>query len=306
VRPILEARCASCHNRGSAAPLMTYEAAADARTGIQMALLAGLVTPSLADAAAPRAEHRALTMLELHTLMTWSAGGAPEAGVRPPHQPHTAHHGGVFFETGGDTVHMELVWQEQRRVRIYLSDAFGEPLAGPPPRVRVVTADQVSAPFVAAATGEYLEARIATQRLPATLQVMVTAPGAAEERSFGFVLSALGTEPFDFTVPPTEIPPTRAAVLDAIGTQVKAAEELVAAGAFGRLYLPATHLRNLLLALPSRPEASIPDRRALEPQLLHALRLAWLIHLSGDVGSPVQTRATMTELRRAVDALAAP
>jgi hypothetical protein len=286
VRPILLMRCGSCH-----ADLLNYEGARRFPFGLQRVLLSGMTTPSLADGVALRPEHQALSMIEFDTLMTWSAGGTPEEGVKP-HMPHRGEHGGMFVAGAGDAVHLEAVFQEQRRFRVYVSDPSGAPLGAEQLRalqVRVGVAGVESA-LATSADGPYLEARIATQSLPATFTLIVKASAGGEQR-LNLTFGGFSVEPVDATVPPTVIPKTTPGVLVAIQEQTNAAEKLAAAGGYGQLYIPASHLRELLLAMP--------PHRSLEK----AMRATWLVHLSGDDGSPAQSRAATGELRKAIDQL---
>ena len=287
VRPILEARCGSCHR-----DLLIYENARAFPFGLQRVLLSGITSPSIADAVAPRAEHQSLSLLEFDTLMTWSAGGTPEDGVKP-HQPHQGEHGGLFVEGPGDAVHLEAVFQAQRRFRLYASDPAGAPL--PADRLRSiaarVTASGVETALTASADRPYLEARIATQRLPATFTLIVKTSAAGEEQRLNLTFVDFGIEPPESTVLPTIIPPTADGFLAAIQEQTKEAEKMSAAGRYGQLFIPAGHLRDLLLAMK--------PGRALD----RAMRAVWLVHLSGDDGSPLQARTAVAELRKSVDQL---
>jgi hypothetical protein len=302
VKPILQARCLSCHRPGAAAiPLDTYQAAKSFPFGLQQALLAGITTPSLADDVRARPEHGGLSMIEFDTLMTWSAGGTPEAGVPPPHKSHVADHGGMLIPVDGDAIHLEVVWQEQRRVRLHATDAHGTPL--PADRLqalqaRVITdADRAESRFAVAAGGAYLEARIASQPLPATMRVFYSAPGAAEQE-FGLLFHSLAVPPPDFAVAPLVIPAQRRDVLALVDEQARVAEQMAEGGDFSSLYVPTAHLRELLLALGADPSAA-----ARQPHLARVMRAVWLVHLSGDLGTPPQARAGAIELRRAADAL---
>lgn len=303
VLPILQARCLSCHGAsGPGGRLDSYDAAKTFPFGIQQALLAGLTTPSLADDVKVRPEHALLPMIEFDTLMTWIAGGTPEAGVAPPHKSHTADFGGITIPVDGDRTHLELVWQEQRRVRLHVSDVHGAPLPADQLRAwqaRVVTdADNLQSRFAVAAGGEGLEARIATQRLPATMRVFFTPPDAAEQE-FGMLFNMLSQPPPDFTVTPIAIPEQAPAMLALVDEHTRAAERMAEAGDLSSLYVPTTHLRDLLLAL--RRDAAGARH---EPRLGRAMRAVWLLHLSGDLGTPAQARAGASELRRAVAELA--
>jgi hypothetical protein len=190
-------------------------------------------------------------------------------------------------------VHLEGVFQEQRRFRLYVGDPAGAAL--PAERLRSVSARVIASGVETALTpssgGPYLEARIATQRLPATFTLIVKPSPTAEEQRVNLTFVDLGVEPLDAAVPPTIIPRTVAGILAAIEEQTRAAEKLSAAGGYGQLFIPAGHLRDLLLAMP--PQSGLAP----------AMRAAWLVHLSGDDGSPRQARTAVGELRKAIDQL---
>src|SRR5258705_2822762 len=116
--------------------LLSYDAARQFPFGLQRVLLSGITTPSIADGVPARSEHQSLSPIEFDTLMTWAAGGTPEEGIRA-HRAHQGEHGGIFVADAGDTVHVEAVFQEQRRFRVYVSDPFGAPLRLPGARVIV-------------------------------------------------------------------------------------------------------------------------------------------------------------------------
>jgi hypothetical protein len=112
IRPIVERRCASCHN-GTARPSFTFDLAAVWPYNFQRSLLTH-----------PAGIER-VTVAEFDTLLTWSAGGSPE-GTRPSgapvselpkrHGSHGGEQGGAMLVMFDDTMHAELVWQEQRPI----------------------------------------------------------------------------------------------------------------------------------------------------------------------------------------------
>lgn len=80
VRPILAAKCGTCHGDGGVAglPLLRFDEARAAAWPIRQALLTDRMPPWSAVAGdTPLKGSPALTAREMNTLMTWAAGGTP-------------------------------------------------------------------------------------------------------------------------------------------------------------------------------------------------------------------------------------
>jgi hypothetical protein len=236
-------------------------------------------------------------------LLAVPAVCAAQASLR--HAAHSGQHGGILLPIANDTLHVEGVWQEQRRFRVYVTDAAGDALV--PARLRELQmqvaddADRV-ATLAVSADGEYLEARIATQPVPAVLTIVVKS-GNTESERLAMRFSGYSSEP-SFEVKPIAIPGSLTGVLEALRAQVGSSIELVAAGAFGQVYEPATHSRELLLALVPYAEKLDPaPRRAANAAIAEMLRASWLVHLSGDVGTPMQSSSAVKVLRDAFNEL---
>jgi hypothetical protein len=285
VKPIVERRCAACHD-GTARPAFTFDIAAEWPYNFQRALLAH------------PAGTEAITVVEFDTLMTWSAGGSPE-GPRPSgappsklpkrHAPHAGEEGGAVLVLFDDTMHAELVWQQQRRVRLFITDAEGKPWPLPQLgrlQARVKGPSNKTSPFELSKDGEYLEARVDSAPPPADFEVLVRRPDAVES-SAAVTLADHALPPLSFEVPPTVIPTTVPGMVSALGEHAAKARAMVNAGQFGSLYLPTTHVRDLVLAIAQR---SADPPAVLRPML----RATWQLHLAGDAGTPA-------EIRRAAD-----
>ena len=235
-----------------------------------------------------------------------SSNGAAAQDRPQRHGSHGGQHGGLLLPIANDTLHLEGVFQEQRRFRLYVTDAGGRPLT--PLALRALDlkvsdeAGRISL-LVLSADGQYLEARIATQTLPAVITVIIPAANGDPER-LGMLFSAYSIEPQSFEVAPMAIPSTLKGVLEALRGQVQAAMELAASRDFGQLYEPATHSRELLLALvPYAQKLDAAPRRAADAAIASALRAAWLTHLSGDIGTPLQSSAAVSALSAAFNEL---
>ena len=222
------------------------------------------------------------------------------------HGSHGGQHGGLLLPIANDTLHLEGVFQEQRRFRMYVTDAGGRPLT--PSALRALdlkVSDEAGriSPLVLSGDGQYLEARIATQTLPTAITVIIPAANGDPDR-LGMLFSAYTIEPPSFEITPIAIPPTLKGVLEALRGQVQAAMELAAARDFGQLYQPTTHSRELLLALvPYAEKLDAAPRRAAEAAIASALRASWLAHLSGDMGTPIQSSAAVSALSAAFNEL---
>ena len=276
IRPLFERSCASCHDRKSVAPsLLRYDDAAAAYPAIERALLAQ-----------DRAEHGAqLTHLDFDRIMTWAAGGTPE-GDRPPgapapprrHATHAGQLGGLLVPLAGDTLHAEAVFSEQRRLRLFVTTTTGDPVTTERLRglrIATRTADGSETPFVVTRSGDALEARLPTVALPATFVIIDRNGDAATPPSV--IFSSYSIAPAELEIPPTELPALDSEFVAAIEQHAVMALKLVAESQYGQVYLPTTHVRDLLIAMKT---ADANRDRALGAMM----RANWALHLAGDNG----------------------
>ena len=203
----------------------------------------------------------------------------------------------------GDTLHVEGVWSEQRRFRVYVTDVAGEPL--PIAQLRQL-AGEVIAPSgaaspLAATGGEFLEARIATVTAPAQFSVVIKGAQRVDD-VIGMHFVSYSAPPAELDIPTTRVPPTAAEIVASILEQQSVVNELIGGGKYGQLYVPTTHVRNLVLALASSPESSgSVSRVAAVRQLMVA---TWQLHLDGDNNGPFEVRRAATRFDDAVAAVA--
>jgi len=277
IRPLFEQSCASCHDPKGARPsLLRYDEAMSAYPDIERALL----RPS-------RSEHGSqLTHVEFDRVMTWAAGGTPE-GDRPPGAPvpaprrhaiHAGQLGGLLVPMQGDTLHIEVTFAEQRRLRAFVTTTGGEPLTTERLRALALatkTADGSEAPFLVSRSGDALEARVPSTKLPATFVLIDRQGDAAPPPSVTF--SSYSVTPAELLIPPTEIPTIDPLFISGIRVQADTALKLVSESQHGQLYLPTTHIRDLLIAME-------PADANRERALREMTRANWALHLAGDNG----------------------
>jgi hypothetical protein len=282
VKPIVDRLCARCHTGAPQPRVLTFDAAAQRPYLFQQSLLTH----------PPGAE--ALTVVEFDTLMTWSAGGSPE-GARPTgaplsqlprrHGAHAGEHGGAMLAMFGDTQHVEAVWEEQRRFRVYVNNAEGQllaPLALRDWQVRV--ADPSGQPAIAtpSSNGDYFEARIPSTSLPGTFTVSVRRPDRRED-AVTITFTSHSIPPPEFTMTPTVIPSSTSLIVAALKDQASVAQRMIAEFQYASLYVPTTRVRDLAVALT-------PAGAAQSAALQLLIRAAWALHIAGDVGSPQEAR----------------
>ena len=128
------------------------------------------------------------------------------------HGNHNPQHGGQFFMDQDNWHHLEGTYPRAGIFRVYLYDDFTKPLKladvkkiasqAPPvvvmqnvdPATHVSTPGQ-SFPLVMSPNGRYLEAKIASAKLPASMQAKVKFSPAARESVFDFTFDKYSKEP---------------------------------------------------------------------------------------------------------------
>jgi hypothetical protein len=133
--------------------------------------------------------------------------------------------------------------------------------------------------------------------VPANFTVVIRRPDDAAS-SGAVTFMEHSRPPPSFDVPPTVIPTSLPGMLSALGEHAATARSMVNDGAFGTLYLPATHRRELVMALA--------QRSVEKPAVLQELmRATWQLHLAGDLGTPSEIRQAADVFDAAVSAVAA-
>lgn len=220
------------------------------------------------------------------------------------HLPHEPLHGGQFFPAAQDTLHLEGVWPEQRRFKLFVADAFGRPL----PEARLlalggrIVAGGVSSALAAGPDAEYLEARLPTLKLPAELSLILSVPGHADE-GFQFSFHGYSDErnAVRFPIEPTVIPDSRAGILAALAAARDEVEAVFSRGQLAYVYAPADRARDLVMALePYQPALPAAGYARAGELIRVAVRAAWLLHVASDEGTLAQADAARIALNAAI------
>ncbi len=145
-----------------------------------------------------------------------TSGFAPPSRAQQPHLPHEGRHGGAFATAASDTLHVEAVWSEQRRVRLFLVRANGDPITLDTLRDVQLTAVAGATESVAALMeiDGHFEARIPTLQLPAAISVRLKMPDDAREDLLVFTFDDYSKQIDDIARPsPADIPDTLNGIL---------------------------------------------------------------------------------------------
>ncbi len=331
-------------------------------------------------------------LVQVIVSMSWSCAANPEIdqitpGACPdgsamtvkytsrPHGNHNPQHGGQFFMAPDNWTHLEGTFPQERTVRIYLYDDYTKPLPREkftPVQGRIITKTTVgdatredSFSLAPAPSGEYLEARVDTRTLPASVVAKIRLKPDGPEHHFDFTFTELTKEPLKpaaaiakapspaaSTAAPTApaaavgtaaapastpapaaagpstsqaqspaaptsindmvnpalievaIPATLEEIVAEITIRHQEIGDLVAAGQFTDVWLPAFQAKDLALAMNAHG-AEMPTyrRRLLEPALKQLLRAAWMLDAFGDLGNREQVTAAYGEFSAAVSAI---
>jgi hypothetical protein len=154
--------------------------------------------------------------------VSWTCAGRPEIDqVTPatcpdgsamvvkytqrPHGNHNPQHGGLFFMAPDNWHHLEGTFPQARLVRIYLYDDYTKPLPRDrmkPVSGRIVTKSsaggasrEVSFPLTQSRNGQYLEAKVDSRTLPASIVAKIKLKADAPEYHFDFTFTEFSKEP---------------------------------------------------------------------------------------------------------------
>jgi hypothetical protein len=233
------------------------------------------------------------------------AGGVTSTFAQaPPHAAHGARLGGAFAAVAADTIHVEAVWSEQRRLRLFVWDASGEPMSID--RLREidarVSAGGIESPLQLLEVESYFEARIPTLTLPAAIVVLISVRSGPEERvpiTFAeYSPDAMGLA----MASPPEIPATLRGILDAVASDRREAEALLDKREFFAMSAPEERIRERVLAIePYLGALTAGERVKAEDEIASVVRACWLLHLALDYGDVAQRQAALQQLTDALD-----
>ena len=230
---------------------------------------------------------------------------APLFGQPAPHAAHVGRYGGAFAAASGDSLHVEAVWTEQRRIRFFLTDASGDPL--PLERLRNIDVTTIAGGVESAAVlielDSHFEARIPTLRLPATITVRFTAPATAPAELLQFTFEDYTQRIDDIPrASPSEVPSTLAGILRALADDRAAVQSIYAERVdAGRIFPIEERIRERVLAIEPYL-APLPAERRGQAQaaIMQVVRSCWLLHTSMDHGNDAQLDAAVTQFSTAL------
>lgn len=229
-------------------------------------------------------------------------GGA--AGVRTTrraeHGDHNPRHGGVLFMAPDGVHHLEGTLADGA-FRLWFYDSFTRPIPPEGFAARVVAADDRGAPLsdpvaLAVAEGALETAVAADPGVRASFTAFVRFPDREEEDRFDFVFlpeaerarlaaefgSGADSEAGNAGgLPELRVPDSREAILAEIRARDLRVRNLIAAGRWADLFIPALEAKALALAYGDRFREDEPRPWVAIKRIV---RGAWLLDLHGDAG----------------------
>ena len=230
-------------------------------------------------------------------------GGAPSGRTtrQAEHGDHNPRHGGVLFMAPDGVHHLEGAL-EDGAFRLWFYDSFTRPLAPAPFAARAVEADDrgaaVSEPVALVLGDGALEMAVATDpEARASFTAFVRFPDREEEDRFDFVFlpeaerarlaaqfgGGFGGESGGEGgggLPELRVPESREAILAEIRARDLRVQNLIAAGRWADLFIPALEAKTLALAYGDRFGSEERPWVAIK----RIVRGAWLLDLHGDAG----------------------
>lgn len=231
---------------------------------------------------------------------------APAQAQPAPHASHEARLGGILSPAAADTLHAEAVWSEQRRLRLFVTNASAEPL--PIERLREIEArvliGEQESPFQLLELEGYFEARIPTLGLPAAMIVELRVPAMSADRvALTFRTYSEDVRGFGSAAPP-EIPDTLAGIIEALAEDRRAAQAAFEHGQFAAMSEPEERIRERAIAIEPHLASLSPALRAQAKIAITAVvRACWLLHMSLDYGNLPQREAAIRQVGETLDRL---
>ena len=237
------------------------------------------------------------------------------------HMDHSPRHGGTVFMAPDSFHHVEGTYPEAGIFRLYATDNYRNPVTLSEWGGRVVLEEEYNADtdefteltafnLIPSVEGEYLEAVVGDLAPPAEFITKVIFGVDGEqfpEERFDFIFSdyssdtappalSLAPEITDAAVPlatriQPEIPELTIELVSEIGVRAQQIQELVTAGRFTEIFVPALQGKALALELDRRSDLdNLPVRRQNELRIAvrHLVRAAYLLDWYGDLGNKQQ------------------
>ena len=219
---------------------------------------------------------------------------------RAEHGDHNPRHGGVLFMAADGVHHLEGELADTA-FRLWFYDSFTRPLSPDGFAARVVAVDDRGAPTADPVTlsvgagGEALEtAAVAAPGERTSFTAFVRFPDREEEDRFDFVFlpeaerARLAAEFGEESgregggaLPELRVPDSREAILEEIRARDLRVRNLIAAGRWADLFIPALEAKTLALAYGDRFRSDEPRPWVAIKRIV---RGAWLLDLHGDAG----------------------
>ena len=235
------------------------------------------------------------------------------------HMDHTPRHGGTVFMAPDSFHHIEGVYPEAGLFRLYATDNYREPVDVTSWGGRVVLEEAYDAAtdefteviafdLAPSPDGAFLEAVMDAVAIPAEIIAKVVFVEDFPEERFDFIFAEYTAEetaradvrgvtptlsrgsdvPLAERVRPV-IPDSPTDIVSEIAARDAALQELIAAGRFTEIFIPALQAKELGLALIERADdLSERDRNALRIAVRHLVRAAYLLDWYGDLGNRQQ------------------
>lgn len=217
------------------------------------------------------------------------------------HGNHSPQYGGLFFMASDSWHHLEGTLPEPGLFRLHLYNDYSKPL--PAAEMRQVTGTLTRGnavlPLKPGADGRTLEVRDAGLVVPTSLVAKVKFKKEGPEYRFDFVFSSAAP------VAPTvaDAPPEKTAdLVKQLGQRKQEISDLITAGRFAEVYVPAFQAKDLALVLDQRArELPLVKRAAVSAAIERLVRTAWQLDAAGDLGERARIMAIFTTFAAEAD-----
>ena len=252
------------------------------------------------------------------------------------HMDHSPRHGGTVFMAPDSFHHVEGAYPEDGIFRLYATDNYREPVNINEWGGRVVLEEEydpdtdeftevVAIDLIPNSDGDFLEAGVGDLRVPAEIIAKVAFGVGGEEfpeERFDFIFSAYSVDgatpslvisaapstvvPLATRIQP-EIPELTSELVTEISVRSQQLQDLVTAGRFTEVFIPALQGKALALELQTRTDVeNLPTRQRnnLRIAVRHLVRAAYLLDWYGDLGNRQQVSGAFDIFDSAVNEIA--